>query len=323
PKRRVRYGREIRLSPTITVTYRDAGHIIGSAFLQIDYREGRRKKRVIFSGDLGNHQVPLTPPPAPPSKADYLFVESTYGDRLHRSYRESLQEFRRVVTETLTRGGSVVIPSFAIERTQQLLCILGQMSREGKLPEDSLVFLDSPMGVRATKVYRKYREYLSPPCREREDPFIFPQLRFSTTTAASKRINSIPEKVVIIAGSGMCTGGRILHHLKHRIWNPKNSLIFVGYQAQGTLGRQIVDGASSIEIYGERVVVRAQVSTINGFSAHADQRELIQWISEAEGVQKLFIVHGERDKEEIFRKAVMGELGLKAHIVREGEIIRL
>ncbi|MRI58676.1 MAG: MBL fold metallo-hydrolase, partial [Epsilonproteobacteria bacterium] len=245
------------------------------------------------------------------------------GDRLHRSYEESVKEFKEAVIETLRNGGNVLIPSFAIERTQQLLCILKEMSESKELPRHANVYLDSPMAIKATRVYNKYKHLLSNECKKKPSPFEFPNLRFAASQSASKKINDKKSGNIIIAGSGMCNGGRILHHFKHRIWDPKNAVIFVGYQAEGTLGRQIVDGAKFIEIYGERIAVRAKIYTINGFSAHADQRELIEWAAKTEGLKTIFIIHGEEDKQRVFKKAIAKELHTKAHIVKEGEIIHL
>ncbi len=323
PRKVVKYGKPFKLGSKLSVEYKDAGHIIGSAFLEIDYKDGSLDKRVIFSGDLGNRQVHLNPPPTDPKNADYLFIESTYGDRLHKKYEESVEEFKNAIKETLKRGGNVLIPSFAIERTQQLLCIFKEMSKNEELPPHAKVYLDSPMAIRTTKVYEKYKYLLSDYCKNLHYPFDFPQLRFATTTSASKRINGQKSGNIIIAGSGMCNGGRILHHFKHRIWDPKNSVIFVGYQAKGTLGREIIEGAKYIDIYGERIVVRAKIYTINGFSAHADQHELMEWASKVRDARTIFLIHGEEEKQHIFKNVLKEQLHKKVHIVKQGEIIHL
>ena len=323
PKKVIKYGQAVKLSPSVKVRYKDAGHIIGSAFLEIEYKEDGVIKRVIFSGDLGNCQIKLNPPPTEPSVARYVFIESTYGDRVHRSYEESVTEFKEAIRETLKNGGNVIIPSFAIERTQQLLCILKEMSEKNELPPYTRVYLDSPMAIKATKVYNKYKQLLSNRCKNRSSPFEFAHLYFALSQNASKKINAKKSGNIIIAGSGMCNGGRILHHLKHRIWDPKNAVIFVGYQAEGTLGRQIIEGAKFIEIYGEKIIVRAKIYTINGFSAHADKEELLDWASKIKGLKTTFIIHGEKDKQRIFKKTIIKRLHKKAHIVKQGEIIRL
>ncbi|BAF70033.1 MBL fold metallo-hydrolase RNA specificity domain-containing protein [Nitratiruptor sp. SB155-2] len=323
PRRVVKYGQNIKLSPNIAVRYKDAGHIIGSAFLEIEYKDDGVHKKVIFSGDLGNRQVHLNPPPTDPTSARHLFIESTYGDRLHKNYEESVKEFKEAIMMTLKRGGNVLIPSFAIERTQQILCILKEMSDHRELPPHTEVYLDSPMAIKTTHVYQKYRHLLSDYCKHQPAPFDFPHLRFATSTNASKRINAKKSGNIIIAGSGMCNGGRILHHFKHRIWDPKNSVIFVGYQAEGTLGRDIIEGARFIEIYGERIAIRAKIFTINGFSAHADQNELTSWAGKVHGLEKIFLIHGEEDKQQVFKKHLIKTLHKKVHIVKQGEIIHL
>ncbi len=323
PRRVVKYGQTIKLSPRIKVRYKDAGHIIGAAFLEIEYKEDGITKHVIFSGDLGNRQVHLNPPPTDPATARAVFVESTYGDRLHKDYDSSVAEFKEAVLKTLKHEGNVLIPSFAIERTQQLLCILNEMYENGELPRSVNVFLDSPMAIRTTRIYEKYRNMLSDYCQNRDHPFAFPNLRFTSTPNASKRINSIKRGNIIIAGSGMCNGGRILHHFKHRIWDARNAVIFVGYQAEGTLGREIIEGAKFIDIYGEKIKINAKIYTINGFSAHADQRELTEWIGKINGLEKIFLIHGEADKQRIFKKHLLQTLHKKVHIVKQGEIIHL
>ena len=278
---------------------------------------------MIFSGDLGNRQVHLNPPPQDPKNADYLFIESTYGNRVHKNYEQSVDEFKKAILDTIRHDGNVLIPSFAIERTQQILCILKEMSQKDELPPHCHVYLDSPMAIKTTKVYEKYKYLLSDYCKNMKAPFDFPHLRFATSTNASKRINSKKRGNIIIAGSGMCNGGRILHHFKHRIWDPKNSVIIVGYQAEGTLGRQIVEGAKFIEIYGEKIAVKAKIYTINGFSAHADQKELIDWAAKVQDARTIFLIHGEADIQHIFKEEIKRRLHKKVHIVKQGEIIHL
>jgi len=321
PRKVAQYGKPLKINKNITVTYKDAGHIIGSAFLEINYKDENIDKKVIFSGDLGNKEIPLNPPPIDPSYSENVFIESTYGDRLHKPYEESVKEFKEALLTTLKRGGNILIPSFAIERTQHLLCILKQLRQE--FPRGTAVFLDTPMGIKTTQVYEKYKNLLSNHCKNMEHPFTFDELIFTSSSNASKRINERKSKNIIIAGSGMCNGGRILHHFKHRIWEPKNSVIIVGYQAEGTLGRELVEGAKVIDIYGERIIVRAKIYTINGFSAHADQRELLDWLGKNRALETAFLIHGEKDKQLIFKKAIQKKLHKKAHIVRAGEIIHL
>lgn len=315
------YNEKIELGKGVHAIFRDAGHILDSATIQIDFMDDGKPKTMVFSGDLGNHNDIVMPDPISVKRADALYIESTYGDRNHRSVEESVAEFREVIFNTLMSRGNVLIPSFAIERTQEILCLLKQMYKEKDLPACK-IFLDSPMAIRATNLYNKYHEELSEQCnaylREDGSIFDFPYLHYTLKPEESRKIND-EEGCIIIAGSGMCTGGRILHHFKHRIWNPKNAVLFVGYQARGTLGRKIVEGAEWIKLYHEEVRIRARIHTINGFSAHADQSELIAWMKEYQHLGKLFLIHGEREKQEIFRDVIRKEMDKKAHIVKEGE----
>ena len=209
-----------------------------------------------------------------------------------------------------------------IERAQQILCLLKEMSEEGSLPKDAKVFLDSPMAKKVTNVYKKWSELLSKHCQKfKNHPFEFPQLKLVKDVEESKKINDIERGCVIIAGSGMCTGGRILHHFKHRIWNPRNTVLFVGYQAKGTLGRKIIEGEKYIRIYHEDIIVKSKIVTINGFSAHADQKELISWMQEFDKLDRIFLIHGEYDKQVIFKSVIKNIMDKKAHIVEMKEKI--
>jgi len=321
-KVKIEYNKKIKITKDIKATFKDAGHILGSSFVEIDFNEFNISKRIVFSGDLGNKNNGILPKPKNPSFADALFIESTYGDRNHKNIDESIREFKSVIINTLLNGGNVLIPTFAIERAQQILCILKEMSEEKSLPKSAKVFLDSPMANRVTAVYKKWDRLLSKKCqRYKKHPFEFKQLRLVKDVEESKAINKIERGAIIIAGSGMCTGGRILHHLKHRLWNPRNALLFVGYQAKGTLGRDIIDGAKFIKIFHEEIIVKAKVHTINGFSAHADQRELLEWMSEFNRLERIFLIHGEYDKQVIFKSVINSYFNKKAHIVEMGEKI--
>ncbi|WP_457595756.1 MBL fold metallo-hydrolase RNA specificity domain-containing protein [Hydrogenimonas sp.] len=320
----VQYDKPMQLAKGVTATFRNAGHILDSATIELDFTEKGVPKRVVFSGDLGNRNDMVMRDPERVFTADALFIESTYGDRNHRGIAESVAEFKQVVTETLLNRGNVLIPSFAIERTQEILCLLKRMYRDRELPE-CRVFLDSPMAIRATALYDRYHEELSRECNDylKKDGsiFEFPWLEYTPDVEDSKKINDIESGCIIIAGSGMCTGGRILHHFKHRLWNERNALLFVGYQAEGTLGRRIVNGERHIHIYHEEVVVRAKIRTINGFSAHADQNELIGWMESFRKLGKIFLIHGELDKQKVFKKAIEKRMGKRAHIVAPEENI--
>ncbi len=320
------YDKSVKLGGDLTATFRNAGHILGAATIEIDFKERGRFRRVVFSGDLGNRNDIVMRDPVFVKEADALFIESTYGDRNHRGIKESEEEFKEVVVNTLLNNGNVLIPSFAIERTQEIMCLLKRMYDKKELPRCK-IFIDSPMAIRATRLYDTYHKELSRSCNDylKRDGtiFEFPYLSYTVKSEESKRINEIESGCVIIAGSGMCTGGRILHHFKHRLWNERNSLLFVGYQAEGTLGRRIVEGERHIHIYNEEVLVRAKVYTINGFSAHADQNDLIEWMEHFKRLEKIFLIHGEFKKQLVFKKAIEKRLGKRAHIVAPEESIYL
>jgi len=321
------YDEAFELCENVTVTYRNAGHILGSAFIEIRYKEGKEERTIVFSGDIGNDNDMVLPHLAACEKADYLYVESTYGDRNHQGAIESLEEFKSVINTTLNNWGNVLIPSFAIERTQEILCILKEMYDKGELP-DCKIFLDSPMASKATTIYNKYaEELLSTECqtiKKRDGTvFDFEYLKYTQSVDESKAINNEKYRTIIIAGSGMCSGGRILHHFKNRLWNRKNAVIFVGYQAEGTLGRHIVDGAKWVKIYHEDIRLQASRHTINGFSAHADQSGILDWVKGINDLKRIFLIHGEEDKQEILKEVMGKALHEKAHIVAPKEVITL
>ena len=318
------YNKQIDLGNGIFVNFKNAGHILDSAIIEVIFKENGLKKTIVFSGDLGNDYDLVMPSPDVVDEADVLFIESTYGDRNHKGAKESDLELQHVIQETFKNNSNVLIPSFAIERTQEILCLLKQMYDRGELPVCQ-IFLDSPMAIRATEIYKRHHEELSECCNkflERDGTiFDFPYLHYTPRVQDSMKINLEDSRCIIIAGAGMCNGGRILQHFKHRLWNEKNTLVFVGYQVQGTLGRKLVDGARKIKVYGEDVIVKAKVHTINGFSAHADQNGLIDWMSKFTKLDKIFLIHGERDKQEIFQKEIEKRLHKKAHIVKYAEKI--
>ncbi len=320
----VEYDKPVEIAKGVTATFRNAGHILDSAMIELEFSEEGVAKKIVFSGDLGNHNDMVMQNPDHFDAADALYIESTYGDRDHKGIEESVAELKEVVTQTLQRGGNVLIPSFAIERTQEILCLLKQMYDAKELPECQ-IFIDSPMAIRATRLYDQYHEELSRQCNDylRRDGsiFEFPWVRYTIDVDDSKKINEVDGGAIIIAGSGMCTGGRILHHFKHRIWDERNAVLFVGYQAEGTLGRRIVDGERHIHIYHEEIVVRASIHTINGFSAHADQSELIEWMKMYNKLEKIYLVHGEYDKQKVFRRVIEEKMNKRAHIVAPEEKI--
>jgi len=318
------YTEPIKLDKNLTVTFYNAGHILGSAFVEISFFEDGVQKYIVFSGDLGNKNDFLLPSLVDAKVADALYIETTYGDRQHKSMDDSILELKEIVIKTLENDGNVLIPSFAVDRTQELLYILKKMSMDGELPK-CRIFLDSPMAIRATRLYNKYENELSQESQEFMQEsgsiFDFSYLDYVQTPEESKKINDIESGAIIIAGAGMCNGGRILHHFKHRLWNEKNAVVFVGFQANGTLGRKIVEGAEFIELYGEKIKVNSTIHTVNGFSAHADQRQLIEWIQTFERLEKIYLVHGEEDKQLLFKEELLNKLTLKAHIVKYKEHI--
>ena len=310
----------------ISAIYRNAGHILGSAFIEISYIENAKSHTIVFSGDIGSNKDLILPNLQKCKNADILYVESTYGDRNHSSLDITIDEFKRIVIKTLKAKGNVLIPSFAVERTQELLYILRDMYQKKELPKCK-VFLDSPMAKKATAVYCKYIDELSPNCQEniKEDGkvFNFDTLVYTETIEDSKAINEIMSGAIIIAGSGMCDGGRIRSHFKYRIWNDKNSVIFVGYQVPGSLGREIVDGAEWININNENFIVKASIHMMNGFSAHADQEGILKWISKIKNLKKIFLIHGEKKSQLNFKEVIKKKLNLEAHIVGFKERIEI
>ena len=286
-----------KIAPDITVRLRDAGHIPGSAIVELWINEKGREVKIVFSGDLGHKGTPIVNDPAYIDEADYVLIESTYGNREHRGMRETIEEFAGAVEDTLKRGGNVIIPSFAVGRTQDILYILNQLSREKRLKNIN-VFIDSPLAKNATMVFLKH-----PECFDKETLNLIkkgqfikgsPILKFTDTPEESMAINKITGGAVIIASSGMCEAGRIRHHLKHNLWREECSIIFTGFQAEGTLGRQVIEGAKTVKLFGETISVRAKIYTIGGISAHADREGLMDWLAHFSiKPKKVFVTHGE------------------------------
>lgn len=295
--RTAEYEQPLQLEPGLRATFFDAGHILGSASILVEVDEGAKARSVLFSGDIGNTGRPLLRPPSPPTRANVIVMESTYGDRLHRSIGESIDEFYAAIASAFARGGNVIIPTFALERAQEILYFLHQGVERGELPPAVQVFLDSPMAISAAEIFERHSECLDPETarmfREGNDPLHLPNLHFARETADSIAINRITGGAIIMAGSGMCTGGRIRHHLRHNLWRKESTIIFVGFAGVATLARQIIDGAKYVRLFGEEIPVHAAIHTINGFSAQADQRELLAWHAGIDGCELTFLVHGE------------------------------
>lgn len=291
----VSYAEAFEVAPGIRATFLDAGHILGSASVLLELDDGISQRRMVFSGDLGHHGSGMLRALAPAPDADVVVMETTYGDRPHRDFADTQAEFFTAVATTLRGRGNVIIPTFALERAQEILYCLHQGMRSGAIPAGTPVFLDSPMAISATEVFRRHPEGLSDGFRDllrREDPFETPRVRFTRGVDESMAINTIEGGAIILAGSGMCTGGRVLHHLRHNLDRGRAGIIFVGYAAEGSLARQIIDGHKRVRIGRHDIAVRSQVWTINGFSAHAGQPELLAWLGDSPRRQVL-LVHGE------------------------------
>ncbi len=308
--RRAHYDQPIEIAPGIRATFIDAGHILGSASIFLELEELGKQHRMLYSGDLGYSGRAILRNPATPPHVDTVVMETTYGDRLHKQLQPSIDELYDAINDTVGKGGNVIIPTFALERAQEILYYLREGVESGKLHHYINVFLDSPMAISATEIFRHH-----PECYDNatlhiskggKDPFKLPGLHFTRETADSMAINNIDGGAVILAGSGMCTGGRVRHHLKHNLWNRNNAVIFVGYAAIGTLARKIIDGAKTVKIYGEEIKVRASIYTIGGFSAHADQAELLSWHQKTGNPARTFLVHGEEKSKAIFAKKLKG-----------------
>jgi metallo-beta-lactamase family protein len=297
-KRSAEYGEPIDLAQGVRATFVDAGHILGSASILLELTEAGRTVRILFSGDLGNAGDPLLVTPAPPPHADVVVIETTYGDRLHKPMDASIDELYEAISTALGRGGNVIIPTFALERAQELLFLFNRGIEQNRLTPSMQVFLDSPMAISATEIFAHHPDYLKPEAaplfRKGQDPFALPGLRFTRDRAESVALNTIRSGAIIMAGSGMATGGRVQHHLEHNIARAECSVIFVGFAAKGTLARRIIDGQNPVQILGDYIPVRATIHTINGFSAHADQAELLKWHGHT-GAARTFLTHGEED----------------------------
>lgn len=314
------YNKAFVLGDDATVTFHDAGHILGSAIVEITLKEREQSKTLVFSGDLGKKDTVLMNNPATLSHADIVLMEGTYGNRNHRPADGTLDQFRQILEETWAKGGNILIPSFAVGRTQELLFHLGRLHHEGVL-DNWQVYLDSPMAIAVTRIYDRWMhtldcEGIKPLCSGDKTLLkdFLPRLQLCISPEESMAINRIKSGAIIIAGSGMCTGGRIRHHFKQRIWNKKNRIIFVGFQARGTLGRILVDGVKHIKLYGEDYVVKAKIETLGGFSAHAGQSELIEWISQYDNDPRILLVHGEAESLNALSQKLWDEKGIKTEI---------
>ena len=310
----------IEVNEGVRARFRNAGHILGSSILELWVKENDHEIKIVFSGDIGKANQLILKDPAEIFNADYLFVESTYGNRVHKPMDESKAELLEAIDYAYRNGEKVIIPAFAVERTQEVIYLLSEFHRAGKLP-DMPVYLDSPLAIKATEIFKKNRKYYDEETmaivNNGSDPFDLPGLRYSEKTADSMAINERRGPAIVIAGNGMCTAGRIKHHLKHNLWREGASIVIVGFQANGSTGRKILEGNKSVKIFGEDVAVRARVFTIGGFSAHADRNDLLEWVGNfVESRPRVFVVHGETLVSEEFAGLIGEKFGLTAHVPR-------
>ena len=334
----VQYDQIIEITPEIHVRFNDAGHMLGSSIIEVWVKEGDKETKTVFTGDIGNNDIPLLSPPTMIEDTDFLVMESTYGSRLHMRNDEKAEIFLDVVSETLDNGGSVVIPSFAVGRTQEILYEINKLKdeygddeefrRKYKTIMKAPVYVDSPLAISATEVFRENTELFDEETKEEimrgDNPLEFPGLKFTRTAEESKALNEDQTPSIIISASGMCEVGRIKHHLKHNLWNPKSTILFVGYQAPGTLGYSIVNGAKTVKIFGEEIAVNARIEYIEGYSGHADQELLMNCIySYIKKPKHIFLVHGEPESQDVLADKIEEETKIGVTIPEFGETYEL
>ncbi len=325
----VGYNQPFEPIPGVVATLVDAGHILGSAAVALEIQEGSKKMRLWFSGDIGRFNLPLIADPIMPKDVDYLIMECTYGDKPHREPELAYNEFRDTVKRTVERGGKVVVPAFAVGRTQELVYDLNRMISDGEIPHIP-VFVDSPLAIDASEVFRRHPDYFDDETHQfmqtgHHPALDFPGLRYTRSVAESKEINTIDQPMVIISASGMAETGRILHHLRNNIPDPRNTVLLVGFQAQNTLGRRIQERRPQVSIFGESVPLRAQVETIDGYSAHADRDGLLGWVKAVRGerLRRVYVVHGEPEGSQALAEALRSLGGLEVLMPEPGETVEL
>jgi len=322
------YKKRITPLPGLELEFVDAGHILGSAIVQLWLKGNKAMRKLVFSGDLGNPATVLMQDPTDIGQADIVLMESTYGNRNHQNIDNSLEELATALEQASKDGGNVFIPAFALGRSQEILYYLALLHHQGRLKQ-RMVFLDSPMAISITNIYNDYLHSL-----DQQDlaaigfrkgmllEDLLPMLRLTQSVEESMAINRVSGGAIVIAGSGMCNGGRIVHHFKHSLWKSSNHLIFVGFQAQGTLGRRLVDGERRIKLFGQEIMVKAKVHTIGGFSAHAGQSELLDWAQAIDGQPQFYLVHGEHEAQAALQQE-LAQLGIAAKIPAKGDVIEL
>ena len=334
----LQYDEIVEITPDIHIRLNDAGHMLGSSIIELWTKEDGKETKTVFTGDLGNNDIPLLNSPTMIDSADYLVMESTYGSRLHLRNDEKAELFIDIVSETLDNGGTVVIPSFAVGRTQEILYEINKLKdshkddeefqRKYKTIMDAPVYVDSPLAISATEVFRENTNLFEREIQEEivrgDNPLEFPGLKFTPSSEDSKALNESNTPSIIISASGMCEVGRIKHHLKHNLWNPNSTILFVGYQAPGTLGYQIVNGAKKVKIFGEEIAVNARVEYIEGYSGHADQEGLMNFIDSFINKPKnIFLIHGEEDSQNVLKEKVESEIGINVVIPEYGDTFEL
>ena len=333
----VNYDEIIEINENIHVRFNDAGHMLGSSIIEVWVKEGEKETKTVFTGDLGNNDIPLLDSPTMIENTDFLVMESTYGSRLHMKNDQKAQIFLDVVSETLDNGGTVVIPSFAVGRTQEILYEINKLKennddeefrRKYKTLMRAPVYVDSPLAISATEVFKEntdlFEEEIKEEIQSGDNPLEFPGLKFTMTADESKALNEDPVPSIIISASGMCEVGRIKHHLKHHLWNPKSTILFVGYQAPGTLGYSIVNGAKKVKIFGEEIAVNARIEYIEGYSGHADQEWLMNFIySFINKPKHIFLVHGEEESQDVLKEKILEDTNIEVTIPEFGETYEL
>jgi metallo-beta-lactamase family protein len=323
----VDYYQRFWLSERMALTFYNSGHILGSAITELTIVGAERTEKVVYTGDLGKSDQPIIRDPDVLEEADYVIIESTYGTRLHERAKQKEEILEQVIKQTVGRRGNIVIPSFAVGRTQEVLYLLSRLMRDNLIP-NLPIYIDSPLAISATEIFSRHPECYDVEMRELlhsgQDPFMFPEVIFTKTAEESKQINNSPGGSLIISASGMADAGRIKHHLKHNLWRPESTVLFVGYQAEGTLGRRIRDGARIVKIFGEEIKVNARVVSVDGFSAHADRTELLRWLSKLlRKPRQVFLVHGEEDVLPQYAAAIEQELNINTYIPNYLETVEL
>ncbi len=333
----VKYDEIIELNENINVRFNDAGHMLGSSIIEVWVKEEGETKKIVFTGDLGNNDIPLLGSPTMMENADFLVMESTYGGRLHMRNDDKAEMFLNIVAETLDKGGNVIIPSFAVGRTQEILYEINKL-KENRQDEEFIkkyeklmkapVYVDSPLAISATEIFRQNTDLFDEEVKQRiesgDNPLEFPDLKFTRTADESRALNEMKIPSIIISASGMCEVGRIKHHLKHNLWDPRNTILFVGYQAPGTLGAKIVGGEKKVKIFGEEVAINARIEYIEGFSGHADQEWLLNFIySFINKPKHVFLVHGEPEGQKILKEKILETANIPVTIPDYGETYKL